>query len=279
MKRILFIIITALSCTAAGAQHLKVLSYNILEGMKTDTTKGKQLFVEWVKDKNPDVVALQECNGFTQLTLEALAASWGHNYAVIVKESGYPTGITSRYPIINIQKTNENMTHGFITCWINGYNFCVLHLNPHKYLKRRAEIAQVLQTLALRHPENKWLMMGDLNSLSPLDSNRVNKTNFVARQKEAAAKLSHVSNLQDGQVVDYQVQQKILDAGFIDAGRQWDMAEIKRTGKTTINSDTRIDYIYLSKDLAKKLVYCHFIYDDFTKKYSDHKPIIMEIKK
>lgn len=271
--------IAAFAFTGAAAQNLKVLSYNILEGMKTDTTKGKQLFVEWVKDKNPDVVALQECNGFTQKSLEELAASWGHNYAVIVKETGYPTGITSKYPIINIEKTNENMTHGFITCWINGYNFCVLHLNPHKYLKKRAEIAQVLQTLALRNPESKWLMMGDFNSLSPLDSARINKSNFVERVKETEKKLAHVRNLEDGVRVDYKVQQAILDAGFIDAGRQYDQAEIKRTGNSTIKSDTRIDYIYLSKDLAKNLAYCHFIYDDFTKVYSDHKPIIMEIKK
>lgn len=278
MKYILCIAMAIISITAVKAQTLKVLSYNILEGMKTDTSKGKQLFVEWVKDKNPDVLALQECNGFTQLTLEALAATYGHNYAVIVKENGYPTGVTSRYPIVNIRKVNENMTHGFITASINGYNFCILHLNPHKHLKRRSEIAQVLETLRLQHGDKNWLMMGDFNSLSPLDSHRVAQTNFVERQREVSLKNPNISNLANGQV-DYQVQQSILRAGYVDAGLTYDKTVQKDTGKSGILSNTRIDYIYLSKDLAKKLQYCKFIYDDFTAKYSDHKPIIMELKK
>jgi exodeoxyribonuclease-3 len=270
MRNILFILTAVLLSTTALAQStMKVLSYNILEGMVTDTTKGKKIFVEWIKDKNPDVVALQECNGFTQKTLEELAASYGHDYAVIVKENGYPVGITSRYPIINIQKVNENMTHGFITASINGYNFCVLHLNPHKYSKRRREIAQILQTLALQHKQ--WLVMGDFNSLSPLDSQRVAKSNFIIRQQEAALKNPAISNLVDGQYVDYAVQQAILDADFTDAGYTYD--------KSLILSNTRIDYIYLSKNLVKKMLYCKFIYDDFTKKYSDHKPVILELKK
>uniref|UniRef100_UPI002618045B endonuclease/exonuclease/phosphatase family protein n=1 Tax=Chitinophaga sp. TaxID=1869181 RepID=UPI002618045B len=104
-----------LAALSAGAQDtLRVLSYNILEGMVKDTTKGKQVFVDWVKTHRPDVVALQECNAFTQKSLEELALSYGHPYAVIVKENGYPTGLTSRYPIADIKKINENMTHGFI---------------------------------------------------------------------------------------------------------------------------------------------------------------------
>ncbi|MRG45182.1 exonuclease III [Chitinophaga sp. SYP-B3965] len=279
MKYILFIVMAITSITTVKAQStLKVLSYNILEGMVTDTSKGKQLFVEWVKDKNPDVLALQECNGFTQKTLEDLAASYGHNYAVIVKESGYPVGVTSRFPIVDIKKVNENMTHGFITASINGYNFCILHLNPHKHLKRRSEIAQVLETLRLQHREKNWLMMGDFNSLSPLDSHRVAQTNFVQRQREVSLKNPNISNLANGEV-DYQVQQSVLQAGFVDAGLTYDRTVQKGTGKSGILSNTRIDYIYLSKDLAKKLQYCKFIYDDFTAKYSDHKPLIMELKK
>lgn len=278
MKYIFCIVMAITSITTLKAQTFKVLSYNILEGMKTDTSKGKQLFVEWVKDKAPDVLALQECNGFTQQTLEALAASYGHNYAVIVKENGYPTGVTSRFPIVDIRKVNENMTHGFITASIHGYNFCILHLNPHKHLKRRSEIAQVLETLRLQHGDKNWLMMGDFNSLSPLDSHRVAQTNFVQRQQEASLKNPNISNLANG-AVDYQVQQSILQAGFVDAGLTYDRTVQKETGKSGILSNTRIDYIYLSKDLAKKLQYCRFIYDDFTAKYSDHKPIIMELKK
>lgn len=283
MKRLTGFFFAAAICwmaqPARAQTSLKVLSYNILEGMVKDTTKGKIHFVEWVKALNPDVVALQECNKFTQKTLEALALSWGHPYAVIVKENGYPTGLTSRYPIANIRKVNENMTHGFIMARIEQYNFVVLHLNPHKYPKRRAEIAQVLKNIELEKDKKNWLMMGDFNSVSPLDKERLAKGGYLERAKAAAAKRPVLENLVDGKEIDFNVQQQILSAGFTDAGLAWDKRQAAQSGKSAIATNSRIDYIYLSKDLAKKIITCHFIYDDFTAVSSDHKPILLELKK
>ncbi len=156
--------------------------------MVKDTTRGKQVFVDWVKAQRPDIVALQECNGFTQKTLEELAASYGHPYAVIVKENGYPTGLTSRFPIAGIQKINENMTHGFIMAKVGKYNIVVLHLNPHQHKKRRAEIAQVLANIDLQADQKNRIIMGDFNSLSPLDRERIEKSDYLARQKAAMEK-------------------------------------------------------------------------------------------
>ncbi|RBL88555.1 endonuclease/exonuclease/phosphatase family protein [Chitinophaga flava] len=266
----------------AGAQAqapLRVLSYNILEGMTTDTTKGKKVFVEWVKQFNPDIMALQECNGFTQKSLEELAATWGHPYAVIVKENGYPTGLTSRYPITDIQKVNENMTHGFIMANVNGYNVVVLHLNPHKYRKRREEIASILANTERKNDKGNWIIMGDFNSNTPLDKNRLDSNRIKGWQANAIKKNPNIDNLVDGNLIDYDVQQRMLNAGFTDAIYESDRQEKAVSGKDTIRTTTRIDYIYLSKDLAKKLKTCHFIYDDFTAKYSDHQPVYMEIKK
>ncbi|RPE08808.1 exonuclease III [Chitinophaga lutea] len=283
MKKIicfpLFLLSLCAMLSASAQGTFRVLSYNILEGMVKDTTKGKTVFVEWVKARNPDVVALQECNGFTQKTLEELALSYGHPYAVIVKENGYPTGLTSRYPIADIRKVNESMTHGFIMARIEQYNIVVLHLNPHKHLKRRAEIAQVLKNVELQKDRKNWIMMGDFNSVSPLDKERIEKSGYIARQQAAAAKRPMLDNLVNGNAVDYQVQQHILDAGFTDAGHTYDAREKARTGKSIINTDTRIDYIYLSSDLAKKLAACSFIYDDFTATHSDHRPILLDLKK
>lgn len=283
MKTLISLSIFILACCAlqpAAAQStFRVLSYNILEGMVKDTTKGKQQFVEWVKARNPDVVALQECNSFTQKTLEELALSYGHPYAVIVKENGYPTGLTSRYPIADIRKVNESMTHGFIMARVEQYNIVVLHLNPHKYPKRRAEIAQVLKNIELQKDKSNWMIMGDFNSVSPLDKERHAKSNYLAKAQANAAARPVLNNLVDGKAIDYEVQQRMLGAGFKDAGHAYDAREKARTGKSVINTDSRIDYIYLSGDLAKKMNSCLFIYDDFTATHSDHRPILLELKK
>ncbi|SJZ48971.1 exodeoxyribonuclease-3 [Chitinophaga eiseniae] len=279
MNRILISLFFCLYIADAQAQApLRVLSYNILEGMVTDTTKGKEVFVQWVKQFNPDMVALQECNKFTQKTLEELAATWGHPYAVIVKENGYPTGLTSRYPITNIQKVTENMTHGFIMANVLDYNIVVLHLNPHKFRKRREEIANILANIAQKKDKHGWVLMGDFNSNTPLDMARLDTNRIKAAHLNAVKKNPKIENLEDGSI-DFKVQQHLLDAGFVDALYAYDRAERATGGKDTIRSKSRIDYIYLSKDLAKKVKTCHFIYDDFTAKYSDHRPVYMELKK
>ena len=73
----------SVSCVPRSeTKNLKIICYNILYGMRRDTTQGKRLFAEWVRQQNPDILALQEVNDFTQFTLETLAAEYGHDYAV-----------------------------------------------------------------------------------------------------------------------------------------------------------------------------------------------------
>lgn len=264
----LFLLSSALLQVSAQKQF-RIISYNILEGMKTDTTKGKARFVDWVKTQDPDILALEECNKFTQLSLEEMAHKYGHPYALIVKETGYPTGITSKYPIVNAHKVTDNMTHGFIVAQIKDLNILVLHLNPHKYPKRREEIDVILSTIAAAPSHKKWIMMGDFNSFSPLDKENYADGKAVARLKQGNEQFHH-NNLVDGQYIDYDVQKRILDFGFKDTGKTMDK-ENKVKGN-------RIDYIYVSKDLISKVTTAHFINDSFTATYSDHKPIIMEFK-
>lgn len=49
----------------AEFSKFKVVSYNILEGMKNDKANNYDNFVAWVTEQKPDVLALEECNGFT----------------------------------------------------------------------------------------------------------------------------------------------------------------------------------------------------------------------
>ncbi len=250
---------------------LRVLSYNILEGMKTDTTKGKTVFVNWIKKQNPDILALQECNKFTDESLSELAKSFGHPYSVIVKLKGYPVGLTSKYPILNTEKINENMTHGFIVANILKYNILVAHLNPHNYEKRHEEIGIILQKIKDSKQKKNWIVMGDLNSISPLDRNNYANGVYLNRLIENEKKNANHHNLEDGKYLDFGVQQKILDFGLIDAFKALPTGEAFKS--------TRIDYIYLSKNLRSALEYCRFIYDDFTKIHSDHRPILMKLRK
>ena len=48
--------------------------------------------------------------------------------------------------------------------------------------------------------------------------------------------------------------------------------------KTGTDVTSRIDFIFVSKDLVKKISAARVIVDDFTNNYSDHYPVLLDLK-
>ena len=61
-------------------ETIRLLSYNILEGMKEDKTNNYDNFVAWMNEIDPDIFAIQEANKLTDEILGTLAARFGHQY-------------------------------------------------------------------------------------------------------------------------------------------------------------------------------------------------------
>jgi exodeoxyribonuclease III len=171
--------------TSVQPETLRFISYNILEGMKLDKAQNFDNFVDWVKEKDPDFMALCECNAFTEESLTALAGRYGHPYAILCKESGFPVGLTSKYPIELRNRLLEDVPlwHGAIHTRIKDINVVVLHLYPFGTYPngqgaagtgntyRDREINCILDSTIRRYPvEPLWLMAGDFNSYSPKDA-------------------------------------------------------------------------------------------------------------
>ena len=224
---------------------LRLISYNILEGMKLDQTTGKTELAAWVRSMNPDILALQEANKFTQESLERLAASYGHPYVVtnIKKGDNYPVALTSKYPVEVIAKITEGVSHGAIHVRIRGVNIVVLHLWPHAtgsngYADgnsyRMAEITAFLDGTLKAHPgEVRWLMMGDFNSVSPLDAD----------------------DLPGGVGLNYDVHTKVLGSGYHDLMRSYRGYFIPScpTAAFAGGNATRIDFIYGSSAMLSDM--------------------------
>ena len=121
------------SGSSVTTETLKVLSYNVLEGMKLDKANDYNNFVTWVSEQAPDIMAIEETNGFTKEKLTALSARWGHPYAEMCKENGFPVSITSKYPIEVVSRILDGVWHGGIHVKIKGINILVLHLYPFSY--------------------------------------------------------------------------------------------------------------------------------------------------
>lgn len=217
---------------------LRVLLYNIQNGMWADQGNNFDNFVAFVKKYDPDVcifceaqsvwptgvasptgygkanyflfknkatTSVPQSNGVTALENDewrALAQRFGHSYhAVGAYRDDYPQVVTSRYPITTIKRissgtdaTGKSTTvmhgagHFQITVEGKTINIVTMHMWPFKFDPSKWENAASIAKLegydyARREVEtimnatcknsdwgDEWLLMGDTNSVSPVDA-------------------------------------------------------------------------------------------------------------
>jgi exodeoxyribonuclease-3 len=263
-------------------KNFRIITWNVYEGMKLDTTPYKTAFAQWIKEKDPDVMAFQEMNRFTQKSLEEFAQSYGHAYSVLLKETGFPVALTSKYPISNTKKVTDKMHHGYMQATVEGITFFVVHLSPHKYQKRQEEINIVLAAADSVPDKRKTIILGDFNSQSPQDSMFYADGKMVEVQKILKAKYPEYDNLRNGQL-DYNVVGTALSKKYIDP--VFNSKKLNISFSADIQGDpdlkynkTRMDYILL-KDFFKRRIEKAFIFrDKFTDIVSDHYPVCVELK-
>jgi exodeoxyribonuclease-3 len=260
-------------------ENLKIISYNIWNGFNWGKNiKKHNSFIEWVKKNNPDILAMQELCGYTLEKLKNDAKKWGHNYVAIAKEGGYPVGITSKFKINVKEKILKDMHHGALHCSIKGIDFIVVHLSPFDYQKRLSEVKNLETRI---NTDSDFVLLGDFNALSPLDSLVYKKTKLV----ETFLQVNNNRNLVNGKI-DYSVISKVMLLPLFDScADSWDCEEggscpsiasfegkIK-TKDEIIDVQRRIDYIFLSKSLIQFKKQSRIIHSDFTNYLSDHYPV------
>lgn len=271
-------------------KELKIISYNAYWGMKSDKSEGKDKFSEWAKKQDADIIAWQEMNHFTQESLEKFAQSYGHRFAVLLKEPKvagqeefFPTALTSKYPIVNTTKQLDNLWHGALYADIGKHHFVVTHLNPFWTSKRIDEMELILDSIKYsKDPQGKWIITGDLNSLSPLDKGDYDEQKMAANLSEKEKERPILKNLVNGKL-DYTVQTDILARGYIDVLREKNPKTFIPTAPTKIYYDQssiplRYDYIYVSASMKNDIIDVKVLKDDFTDQYSDHYPVQLIIK-
>ncbi|MBL7969994.1 MAG: endonuclease/exonuclease/phosphatase family protein [Prolixibacteraceae bacterium] len=263
-----------LSLNLSAQTNFKVLSYNVLKGLQGDSATQNE-YVKWVRNIDPDIIAYQEMNNFTPESIEQFAARYGHSYAVISKTDGFPVALSSKYPIVNVQKVVDNMWHAYLYANINNVHVFVIHFSPFSYQKRQAEVKEVLARAALVPKNEKVMIMGDFNSLSDDDAAMYNEE-FILSQKEKEEKQSHIRNLNNGKI-DYTVVGAVKEAGYKDALRLFhtDFQKSCPTRKYGSKFPKRIDYMWINPKLVKSVKAANIIYDDVTDRISDHYPVLV----
>lgn len=283
----------SLATKSQELEKVKVISYNIWNGYDWGKDEARRTdIVKWMDKQAPDIVGLQELCKYSEKKLAEDAKGWGHNYSVLLKESGYSVGLTSKYPIEVVEKIRENMHHGALHCKTNGIDVFVVHFSPSSYLKRREEAGIIVTKMKVAARSNtKLLVVGDFNAHSPFDADLYRNNIVRDRTREMNPDKGEKGNLANGEI-DYAVISNLLAFPLIDICQRFtkSMAERgsypgrplgeinKETDEELIRRMERIDFILVSEELGKNAVSGQVHNGKANWYLSDHYPVSVEFK-
>lgn len=267
-------------------ETLKVISYNIWNGFDWGKNTDRHAkTVNWIASQEADVVALQELCGYTEERLKKDAKSWGHDYAVILKEDGYPVGLTSNKPIKLKEKLREEMWHGMLHCETWGVDFFIVHLSPADRDFRYKE-AKIIGEKVQEITNRNYIVLGDFNAHSPYDADQDKEYESQLKSvREADSKNEKHNNLLDDEF-DYSVISSFLSLPLIDITQRFVPVKERftfptealvgtwQTKESIVNNRVRIDYILVSRNLGINCSDVEVFNGEDTTLLSDHFPLM-----
>ncbi len=282
--RILLVAALCGVCAEAKAEEstLRIVSYNVWYGFTKKPEPRYSTWRTWMASQKPDVVSLQELNGYTEEKLAADAKAWGHEHSLLLKRDGFPTGFTSNKPITEIKRIREGMHHGLLRCKSHGIYFYVIHFHPsdHEHRIREARILQKdVKSLPEKNP--RVVLVGDFNGFSPHDKNHYDKDTVLEPFfKRLDAKWKQ-KNLNAEGKLDYRGLEEIAKYQNVDLVQKF-RTDFVGTFPTELRreedhgSDRRLDYVFVSSNLLSSAKSAKIIRDNTTAMISDHYPVIAE---
>lgn len=271
-------------CFSKEDRTCRLLQYNIADGMWYDQFNNYDRFVQWMQLQYPDIAAFCETathwdaeqrklqrgdlSRYLPDNLSRLASRWKHPYvAVGAFQDNYPVAVTSRFRFEFVRPIGgDSLSHGALHVKIRGVNYVVVHLWPQPYSlqdkdktrsdnlgdsTRVGEIRYILRN-TLYDPqfadEKYWVMLGDFNTLSPVDSMHYSPTaNYLI----------------------HHIVRKSYPCDAVAAFHPGEFVPSENRNKK------RIDFVYCSEAMSHRLTGAHTLDDEFTRAASDHKPTLI----
>lgn len=284
----------------AQTDQIKVMSYNIWNGFEWGKDKERETaMVKWLQEQDADVIGFQELNDFTPEKLQALASQWGHAYSILLKEDGYPIGITSKTPLVLKTKMIGGMWHGMLHAQTQGIDFLVVHLSPQDWQFRRREaelLSEYMENVLIKTGQEKYMILGDFNAHSPFDINfdKSNPTELRLAQKADSIRKTEKGkeafiNLRNNKI-DYSVMSKFISIPLIDVVKPKVADSNLKSFPTPLVTghmappematyQKRIDFILASPYFEDRVIHAEIINYGETERLSDHFPVVAIFRK
>ena len=251
---------------APVTDRLRVLNWNVLYAFN----HGKSVDggVQWIRELSPDVVALQELNGLTTDSLKMLASRWGHDHALILKEKGFPVGLTSRQPILLVDRQVEGFHHGYLHARTAGIDFFVVHFWPGKDHEAEQVATKIRPLIERGCPV---VLLGDFNNHSRRDQA------FLDSRSGVTPRYGVVDLFESIGLVDlvhaFQPDQKYSCPSPVTIPR-WsaDLTELQSKWQ-------RIDFVFADQVLGKSARAAEIRITDELGKISDHYPLVVDFER
>jgi endonuclease/exonuclease/phosphatase family metal-dependent hydrolase len=259
---------------------LTVMSFNILDGAVgygPSTGSGRwEAIVDIVSQERPDVLVLCECNGFDSdgsARLYQMEQRTGLRGNLALAATGYHVGIFARNARWIYAKPLLGFYHAAlrVKLEIAGEPLTVVgaHLCPFSAQLRLGE-AEILAYDA--KPDERVLLMGDLNALSPLDDTG-EALNAMSPQRRARHRGT------SGQA-DTRALEALMAAGFVDLADRLGTREY--TYPTALREElskprVRIDYALATAPLAERATQFSVIRGPTAERASDHYAVVAKI--
>lgn len=251
---------------------LRILSYNILMGGEDRLP----LIASVIQKQQPDVVALLEAN--SRSNAEALAHQMNMNLTLGEANERTQTHIAwlSRYPVIHAENYRlpifaKTLLEIEILWEGSPLALFATHLKAGQDMENdqhRAEEMRVILEILQSLGEQPHLLVGDLNTVHPTDQPDVPA--FLASRRGKG------ENKPEPQFPRLVIP-LLLEAGYVDCYRTLHPITSGYTYKLP-TPGLRLDYIFASPPLARRLYQCDVVISGEAEVASDHLPIWAEFK-
>ncbi len=262
---------------------LRIVSYNVWYGFTEKPEPRHSEWLKWMKAQQADVVSLQELNGYTEEKLARDAAEWGHAHVALFKEEGFPIGFTSRTPIEEVKRIGEGMHHGLLRCRTRGIYFYAIHMHPSDHAARVRESKVLLADIGTLPEKNpRVVLVGDFNGFSRADKSHYDADEALEPFFARLDKDPKQHNLNPEGKLDYGGLDLLLDGGYIDLVARLRPPDSPFTGSFPTElrrdedhgTDRRLDYLFVSPNLAGAAKSAVIVRDAATARLSDHYPLV-----